>query len=190
VTELLIVRHGETDWNAQFRFQGHADTPLNETGRAQARALAEELTDVEADAIYSSDLSRARETAEILGARLGVPVTSLRELREIDVGSWQGLTREDIDPAAYGAWRRGEHGWTGGETYEGLAERILPALRKIALAHPRGRVLVVGHGGTIRTLRAHVAGLTVGEHRKTLGPIGNCEVYRVVLGDDGFRPAD
>ena len=192
MTELLIVRHGETDWNAELRFQGHADTPLNETGRAQARALAEELVDVRADAIYSSDLSRAQKTAEILGARLGVPVTPLRELREIDVGSWQGLTRAEIEaryPGAYAAWRRGETGWTGGETYASLAERILPALRQIARDHPRGRVLVVGHGGTIRTLRAHVAGVTVGEHRRTLGPIGNCEVYRVEVGEDGFRPS-
>jgi broad specificity phosphatase PhoE len=117
-------------------------------------------------------------------------VTPLRELREIDVGSWQGLTRREIDAEAYAAWRRGETGWSGGETYEGLAERILPALRKIARAHPRGRVLVVGHGGTIRALRAHVAGVTIAEHRRSLGPIGNCEVYRVVLGDDGFRPVD
>ena len=193
VTELLIVRHGETDWNAEFRFQGHADTPLNETGRAQARALAEELADVQADAIYSSDLSRARETAEILGERLGVPVTPLRELREIDVGSWQGLTRDEIDaryPGAYAAWRQGETGWAGGETYDGLAERILPALRKVAREHPRGRVLIVAHGGTIRALRAHVAGVTVSEHRRTLGPIGNCEVYRVDVVEDGFLPVE
>jgi broad specificity phosphatase PhoE len=193
VTELLIVRHGETDWNAELRFLGHADPPLNETGRAQARALADELADVRADAIYSSDLTRARETAEMLGERLGLPVSTLRELREIDVGNWQGLTREEINarfPDAYLAWRSGEPGWSGGETYDQLAARVLPALNRIARAHPEGRVIVVGHGGTIRTVRAHVSGVTVAEHRLKLPPIRNCETYRIHARDDGFVAVD
>jgi 2,3-bisphosphoglycerate-dependent phosphoglycerate mutase len=190
VTELLIVRHGETDWNAELRFQGHADPPLNETGRAQARELAAELAGTVADAIYSSDLVRARETAEILSERLEVPVTTLSELREIDVGSWQGLTRDEIEtafPGAYRSWRTGETGWTGGETYDQLRARILPALERIADAHPGGSVIVVGHGGTIRTLRAHVAGSTVAEHRRSLPPIANCEVFRLDVVDAAFR---
>jgi len=193
VTELLIVRHGETDWNAQLRFQGHADQPLNETGRAQAHALADELAGLRVDAVYSSDLARARETAEILAARLRVPVTTLRELREIDVGNWEGLTREEIDarfPDGTRARRRGEIAWSGGETYDDLAARALPALVRIGNAHPGGRVVVVGHGGTIRALRAHVDGVTVAEHRRTLPAIANCEVFRIDVGDNGFRTVD
>ncbi len=193
MTDLLIVRHGETDWNAELRFQGHADRPLNETGRAQARALADELSDVAADAIYSSDLIRARETAEILSERLGLPVTAWRELREIDVGDWEGLTREEIDarfPDGYLAWRSGEPGWSGGETYDELGARVLSALERIARSHPGGRVVVVGHGGTIRTIRAHLSGVTVAEHRRTLPGIANCEVFRIQAGDDGLLPVD
>ncbi len=92
VTELLLARHGETDWNRERRWQGHADPPLNELGRAQARRLAEALAGEQLEAIYASDLRRAHETAEIVGARLGLPVTSDPDLREIDVGSWSGLT--------------------------------------------------------------------------------------------------
>ena len=186
MTELLIVRHGETDWNAELRFQGHADRSLNETGRAQARALADELADVEAEAIYSSDLARARETAEIVGERLGLPVIEVRELREIDVGNWEGLTSDEVAarfPDASGGWRQGE-------TYDDLAARVLPALERIARAHPAGRVVVVGHGGTIRTLRAHMARMTVDEHRRILPPIRNCEVLHIDVGDVGFRPVD
>ena len=193
MTELLIVRHGETDWNAERRFQGHADRSLNDTGRAQAVALADELADVQAEAIYSSDLARARETAQILGARLGVPVTELRELREIDVGDWQGLTRAEIKkrfPEALKAWRRGETGWNGGETYDELAARVVPALERIAREHPHGRVLVVGHGGTIRALRAHLARVTVAEHRRVLRAIAYCEVFRIDVQGDGFRRVD
>ncbi len=193
MTELLIVRHGETDWNAELRFQGHADRPLNETGRAQARALADELASVPADAIYSSDLARALETAEILSERLGLPVTALRELREIDVGDWEGLTREEIDvqfPSGSRAWRSGKPGWSGGETYEQLAARVLPALERIARDYPNGRVVVVGHGGTIRSVRAHLARLSVAEHRRRLPSIRNCEVFRINAGDDGLRAVD
>ena len=193
MTELLIVRHGETDWNAELRFQGHADPPLNETGRAQARALAEQLADLRPEAIYASDLARARETAEIVGGRLELPVTALRELREIDVGDWQGLTHEEIDerfPEAHAAWLRGEAGWSRGETYDELAARVLPALERIARAHPQGRVVVVGHGGTIRTVRAHLSGVSVAEHRRKLPGIANCEVFRIHAGADGLLAVD
>lgn len=193
MTELLIVRHGETTWNAELRFQGHADQPLNETGRAQARALADELSDVRADAIYSSDLVRARETAEILSRRLGLPVTVLHELREIDVGDWEGLTREEIEarfPEAYLAWRSGKTGWSGGESYDELTARVVPALERIALAHPNGRVVVVGHGGTIRAVRARISGVSVAEHRLARPAIANCDVFRIHAGDEGLRAVD
>src|SRR5512133_1433936 len=97
MTELLLVRHGETNWNRERRFQGHADPPLNDAGREQARELAETLAGEGIDAIYTSDLQRARETAEILAARFGSEVVALRELREIDVGDWQGLTWPEIE---------------------------------------------------------------------------------------------
>src|SRR5437763_16473885 len=97
MTMLLLVRHGETDWNAERRWQGHADVPLNEHGRSQAKLLADELAGERAlDAIYVSDLSRARETADIVGTRLGLPVVLARDLREIEVGSREGLTGDEV----------------------------------------------------------------------------------------------
>jgi alpha-ribazole phosphatase len=97
VTTILLARHGETDWNRDGRFQGHADPPLNAAGRRQAEGLAQTVASEPPDAVYASDLRRAFETAEIVGARLGLPVGREIALREIDVGSWHGLTREQID---------------------------------------------------------------------------------------------
>ena len=193
MTELLLIRHGETDWNRERRFQGHADPPLNEAGREQARELAGLLAGEQSEAVYSSDLRRARETAEILAARLDAEVVALRELREIDVGSWQGLTWPEIEerhPDGAERWHRDGHGWESGETYEALGERIVAALRSIAARHPGQRVLVVGHGGTVRATRAFVEGVSVVESRGRSPAIGNCEVFRVVTEDGTWRGLD
>jgi probable phosphoglycerate mutase len=194
VAELLLVRHGETDWNRERRFQGHADPPLNDTGRAQARALADDLAGEAIDGLYTSDLARARETAEILAARLGAEVVPLRELREIDVGEWQGLTWPEIEkrfPEGAHAWRDQGHGWRdSGETYDQLAERVVPALRRIALAHADGRAVVVGHGGMVRATRAFIAGTSVPDSRRRDRAVGNCEIFRIVVEDGRFRRID
>ena len=92
MTTLLLARHGETDWNRERRWQGHADQPLNEAGRTQARELAETLADRSIDAIYASDLIRAHETARIIAERLGLPVATNELLREVDVGDWAELS--------------------------------------------------------------------------------------------------
>ena len=193
MTELLLVRHGETDWNRDRRFQGHADPPLNETGREQAHALAADLAGERIQLVYTSDLRRARETAEIVAARLEADVVALRELREIDVGEWQGLTWPEIEaryPEGARAWHEHGHGWETGETYDELGERVVSALRRIAADHPEERVLVIGHGGTIRATRAFLEGLSVPESRSRSRPIGNCEVFRVVTEDGTFRGID
>ena len=193
MTELLLVRHGETDWNRDRRFQGHADPPLNETGREQAHALAAELTSEGIELVYTSDLARAVETAEIVAARLGADVRSMRDLRVIDVGEWQGLTWQEIEeryPDGARSWRARGYGWETGETYEELGDRVVAALRRIASDHPEERVLVVGHGGTIRATRAFIEGLSVPESRSRSRAIGNCEVFRVVTEDGTFRGID
>ncbi|MHB8641805.1 MAG: histidine phosphatase family protein [Gaiellaceae bacterium] len=182
MTEFLLVRHGETDWNRERRFQGHADEPLNELGREQARDLAHELARERIDAIYSSDLARARETAEIVAERVGVPVVTDPALREIDVGEWQGLTWPEIEqrfPEGTRNWHERGWGWEQGESYEDLDARVVTRLREIAAAHPDERICVVGHGGTIRVVRARADHATVPEHRKALPPVANCEVFRL-----------
>jgi broad specificity phosphatase PhoE len=186
VTELLLVRHGESEWNRSGRFQGHADPPLTELGRKQAQLLAEELAAWSPRAVYTSDLRRARATAEEVAARAGAPLIALDELREIDVGDWQGLTWAELerrDPAGARRWQDGTHGWENGETYEQLLERVLRALRLIALEHPSGRVVVVTHGGTLRTIAAYVDGVSIAEHRSRIGPMSHCRGIRIDVRD-------
>jgi 2,3-bisphosphoglycerate-dependent phosphoglycerate mutase len=158
VTTLILARHGETDWNRDGRFQGHADPPLNERGREQAASLAESLAKERVDAIYSSDLRRAHETALFVAERKGLDVVVDPDLRERDVGEWSGLTLPEIEERFPDELRRfREEGASIGESREALSQRVLAAVRRIADAHPRGQILVVTHGGTLRTLR-HAAG--------------------------------
>jgi len=180
VTTILLARHGETDWNLERRVQGHSDTPLNETGRAQALALAELLEAAELDAIYASDLARAYDTAQVVAERKGLTVTRLPELRERNFGTWEGLTDDEIlrrFPQAKTS------SWGDAETKEEMAERVLGALHSIAAAHPGGRVLVVTHGGPVRSLLVE-SGLD------GRGPIGNCSLYEVRLRDGRFVGID
>lgn len=162
---LILIRHGETEWNASLRYMGQNDVPLNERGRAQAAAAAERLARTGAAALYASDLARASETAAIIGARLGLAPRPAPELREIDVGQWEGLTPEELyrrypehmkeydrDPARTVR--------LGGESYAQLQQRALAALQRIEAAHAQGdTLLAVSHGGTIRALLCHVIGL-------------------------------
>jgi broad specificity phosphatase PhoE len=162
VATILLARHGETDWNREQRRQGHADPPLNPVGRAQAWALAERLAAVPLGAIYVSDLRRALETASIVAARKNLPVEALPALREVDVGSWTGLTLGEVRarfPEGRRRRRQGHEGWEGGETYAALAARVLAAVEAIAAAHPAETVLVVSHDGPIRVIAAKALGL-------------------------------
>ena len=171
MTTLLLARHGETDWNKEGRWQGWADPPLNETGRAQARKLAEQLRQTPFDAVYASDLRRAFETAELVAAPHGVPVLSDAGLREIDVGSWSGLTRVEIEARFPNGAR------PDGETREQHAARVLEAVERIARANEGRRLLVVTHGGTMRALHGHLSDAP-------LHPVANCGVLEVHFRDD------
>ncbi len=171
MTELLLVRHGETDWNRDGRFQGHADPPLNEAGREQAHELARRLEDVHFDVVYTSDLRRAVETAEIIAAGRDMPLTADPGLREIDVGSWSGLTREEIEERFPGS---SEH---DGESREVHLERVLRTVERIADAHAGERVLIVSHGGSLRTLRRHALRVD------SVPPIEHCVVYELAFRD-------
>jgi broad specificity phosphatase PhoE len=148
VTTLLLVRHGETDWNAEGRLQGHTDRPLNAHGRAQAKDLAERLSGEGADAIYASDLSRAKETAEIVGARLGLTVVIDADLREKNWGNWEGLTGDERIHVEF-----------EGESTKDHRDRVLRAVERIARRHPGQRVVVVTHGGSLRRIQAAVNGV-------------------------------
>ena len=160
MTRILLARHGETDWNRVGRWQGQADPPLNDAGRGQAAELAERLAGDGIGAIYSSDLVRASQTARVVADRLGLAVVEDQGLREIDVGSWSGLTRAEVEqrfPEGYARWLGGELGHDG-ETREELTERVVGAVERIAAGHPSETILVVTHGGAIRAIRRHADG--------------------------------
>jgi broad specificity phosphatase PhoE len=170
VTTLLLVRHGETDWNADGRLQGHTDRPLSDFGRRQAQQLAAELEGEKLEAIYSSDLARARETAEIVGERLGLPVVLDPELREKDWGNWEGLTAVERDRVEF-----------AGESTEAHQERMLRALRRISERHPgEGRVLVITHGGSMRRVQTVALGLA-------LPVVENCGRWLCACENGSFR---
>jgi broad specificity phosphatase PhoE len=177
VTEILLARHGETDWNREGRLQGWADLPLNERGREQARGLARTLAAEPIDAVYTSDLARARETGEIVAESHGVPVVVDPGLREIDVGSWEGLTLSEIEQRFPGA----EH--HDGEAREAHQARVVAAVERIAHDHPGGRILLVSHGGSLRALRRHCIG-------EPLHPIENCGVFQLRFKDGAFSAVE
>jgi broad specificity phosphatase PhoE len=177
VTTLLLARHGETDWNTERRWQGHADQPLNEAGRAQAHELAAVLRHRTVDVVYASDLSRAHETAMIVGEQLGRSVLIDPRLREVDVGDWSGRLQSELETEGLTAW-------SGGETHDEMAARAVPAVVDLASRHPGKTVLIVTHGGVIRACRANAAGLGYDESRGHFGSMANCEVVELHLADD------
>jgi broad specificity phosphatase PhoE len=193
LAEILLVRHGETDWNRNNRFQGHADPPLNAAGRAQAAELAATLSGDHIAALYSSPLQRALETAETIGTALGLAPTTFEGLREVDVGSWQGLTRDEVAarfPGQFNRWLEHGPGWEDGETYEEMGERVLAALGVLAERHEGERVVAVTHGGPIRAVLAAADGLTHAEARRTGPHLDNCFVVGFVVEGGGFRRID
>ena len=192
MTTVYLARHGESDWNAEGRWQGNADRPLTDLGRRQAEELAERLASVPLDAVYSSDLRRARDTAEAVAAGHGLEVRALPALREVDVGSWSGLSRPEVEerfPEAFSRWRDGGQGWEDGETYERMTERVVAAVLEIAAAHPDGAVLVVAHGGPIRALHAVALGLDISEHRRLKPVAVNAKLSRLTI-EDGRLAVD
>lgn len=153
-TRLCIVRHGETDWNAQQRIQGQIDISLNRSGRAQAVAVSSALAGARFDGIYSSDLARAWQTALPIADTLGLPVKAATALRERHYGRMQGLTREEARvrfPALHAAYiaRQPDYDLDGGETLSGFAVRVADVLRALVDAHRGQTLLLVAHGGVL-----------------------------------------
>ena len=190
-TTLVLVRHGETNWNRERRFQGHADTPLNEAGREQARRLAEILRNERLTAVYTSPLRRATETASIVAHPLGLEPVELEALREIDVGDWEGLTVDEVrtrfPERVDVAWHSG---WPGGETHAELGARVVPALVELDRLHPGERVLGVTHAGPIRAALTAALGVSVAESRALIGPLENCALFRFAIRDGALERVD
>jgi broad specificity phosphatase PhoE len=193
VTKLLLVRHGETDWNRDGRWQGGSDTRLNDVGREQAEALAEQL-DGEIDVLYSSDLARARETAEIVAAKLGLEVRLDPRLRERGFGSWEGLTTTEIEERfadAHRRWLTGEGaGADDAEAFEDFSARVEDFLSDALRLHPGEEVLVISHGGSIRVIHALATGVDYVRDHRLIPGVPNCSVARYGARDGKLASLD
>jgi broad specificity phosphatase PhoE len=161
---MLLLRHAETDWNRERRFQGWRDTPLSATGREQAESAARLLAASPLAAVWSSPLGRARETAAIIAAPHKLPVRESEAFKEMGFGSWEGLTREEVRerfPDAHRAWAETprEAAWPGAETLEAVRARALAGLDELRAAHEGQTVCLVSHGITARVLILEALGL-------------------------------
>jgi glucosyl-3-phosphoglycerate phosphatase len=169
--KLVLWRHGQTTYNAERRFQGQLDVPLNDVGREQARRAAPYLAAMKPDAIFSSDLSRAAETAAVLARLTGLTVQLDKDLRERGGGSWEGKTADEIRAQfaeAFANWAPAD-----GETASAVADRASAAMERIADSLPGGSLAVlVAHGGALGFGSARLLGIP--DDLRALGPFGNC----------------
>ncbi|KVR62554.1 histidine phosphatase family protein [Burkholderia ubonensis] len=174
-TQILFIRHGETAWNRIKRIQGHIDIPLADSGLAQAQRLAVRLAretrdGARVDAIYSSDLMRAQQTAQPAADALGLPLVLRAGLRERAYGIFQGHDSTEIEarfPDAYAAWQTRDPGFEpeGGESQRAFYHRVLHALEPIVAAHPCGRIACVAHGGVLDCVYRFANGLDLAAPR-------------------------
>jgi broad specificity phosphatase PhoE len=165
---LWLIRHGQTDWNLEGRYQGQADPPLNATGRAQARGLLETLSGGPFAAVYSSDLRRARDTAEVVARHVGLLVRVDPRLREVGLGRWEGMLFSDIKVEYAEAWQARQSDPLGarppgGEALVEVAARAWAAADDMVAAHPGAEVIVVAHGLTLAAIRVRALGLPLGQ---------------------------
>ena len=184
MTTLWLVRHGQTDWNLTGRWQGQAPhaPELNDVGRTQALAIRNQLKDVRLSAVYSSDLLRSRQTAELIAEPFGLPVTLEPHLREMNLGSWEGMLSDDIqaqfpqelimraqDPLNTRAPK--------GESPFEVAERVYAALDEIAAKHRGESVLIVGHGVSLAVIICRAQGIPLARVYEHIPD--NAKPYRV-----------
>jgi 2,3-bisphosphoglycerate-dependent phosphoglycerate mutase len=186
-TRILLVRHGETDWNATGRLQGQSDTPLNAVGHEQARRAAQRLVCEPVRALYSSDLTRAYQTATIIGQTLGLTVVTSCRLRERQYGAWEGLTSAEIQaryPEQFAAWRARSPDFAPpqGETRSQLLTRGLAELHAIARRHVGEMAVVVTHGGLCYVLISHLLGGIDSPQREFT--FGNASIHTLEVSAD------
>lgn len=186
---MLAIRHGETAWNVETRIQGQLDIGLNDNGRWQAQRLAEVLGREELSAVYSSDLSRAFDTAAIAAEQLGLPVEIDEGLRERNFGSFQGLTFKEIEtrwPEQSERWRKRDPAFAppGGESLVDFYERCVGAAQRIATARPSQAIALVAHGGVLDCLYRAATRQTLQAPRTWL--VTNASINRLLHSEQGF----
>ena len=187
---LYIVRHGTTDWNQSGRIQGHMDIPLNEAGRAQAHLASRRLVPLGATALYSSDLLRAYETAQIIGQGIGLGVVQQPGLREMNFGVWQGLSSPQIrerDPEVYAARRANPYDVApaGAETWRRFYDRAVQAIQEILATTEAQRLIVVTHSGVCTVLGLRALGFDCTGERTFESH--NCGIHTIAVHGETWR---
>jgi probable phosphoglycerate mutase len=188
-TRILAVRHGETAWNVDTRLQGQIDISLNSTGQEQARRLAEALAEEGVEAIVASDLVRARDTAQAVAQRIGLPLATDKGLRERHFGIFQGHTYAEVEqrwPEESARWRKREpeFGAPGGETLAAFYERCVQTASRLAAAHPGRTLLLVTHGGVLDCLYRAASRIALNAPRTW--ELANTGVNRLLYTPEGF----
>ena len=190
-TRITAIRHGETPWNRDLRIQGHLDIGLNDIGREQARRLACALAERDTiDAIYSSDLARARDTAQATANALGASLTLTPTLRERCFGEYQGMTFAQVSdtwPHEAERWRKRDPDWRppgGGESLADLRQRLAQAVDQLAARHVGQHIALFTHGGVLDMLYRIAAGLGIQDARTW--QLGNAAVNRLLWTPDGI----
>ena len=163
---LILIRHGETDWNIEGRYTGQSDIPLNSRGLKQAKALASQLCETTIDAIYSSDLQRASQTTIHIQANGDVPLHLDARLREIHQGEWEGLHFDEIHARYHQAWEQRKNAPLdvappGGETVGEVRQRVLEVIREIINRHPGETIVIVSHGLALAIIQVEAKGLPI-----------------------------
>lgn len=188
-TRIVLIRHGETAWNRETRIQGHTDIPLSSLGLAQAARLAEALADEDLEAVYASDLSRARQTAEAVAGSRGLSVRLDAGLRERAFGCFEGLSWQEIEqhhPEDAARWRKREPDFPvgGGESLNVFSARCLEAAHRAAAAHPGQSIALVAHGGVLDCLYRAATRVALDAPRSW--QLGNAAINRLLATPDGF----
>jgi len=185
-TEIILIRHGETEWNSQQRMQGHSNSDLSSLGQAQIQALGQWMKNVPFDHIYSSDSLRAKQTAEAITQFSGHKLKIDLRLREKNLGVFEGLTSEEArerHPEVFRLFKTAGSKYVidEGESTQQLQDRALEIVNEIRIKHPEERVLLVTHGGFIRVVMKHSLGLSLETPTRFL--IRNTGVFRLVWED-------
>ena len=188
-TEIILIRHGETEWNSQQRMQGHSNSDLSSVGQAQIQALGQWTKNVPFDLIYSSDSLRAKQTAEAITQFSGHELQFDQRLREKNLGVFEGLTSEEArerHPEVFRLFKTAGSKYVidEGESTQQLQDRALEIVNEIRIKHPEERVLLVTHGGFIRVVMKHSLGLSLETPTRFL--IRNTGVFRLVWEDKWF----
>ena len=189
-TKVILIRHGETEWNLSGRWQGHADSPLSERGVSQAVALGERMSTDSLDHFYTSDLERAQHTSRLVGEPSGLVAKPMESLRERDLGVLEGLTTDEMlkkHPSEYQSFRNDgpDYQVPGGESFRQFCDRCSQALEEVSSRHPGERIGLVTHGGFLGAIFRYVLKIPLDAERNYV--LLNCSINRLEKTDKGWN---